>query len=270
LESVAAQFTAADEVIFLDNASSDRSADFAEQLGDELSLDLSILRNERPAPISVNLNQLLKKANGEVVAVLSTDDWYAPGYVGAMKKAASLDQDAAWFYPGGFHYLEDQGTTLPIDERGFAEGDVSGAMRKGEAPFLFVGCCYRRSVLEAVGGWDETQLIEDKDLFFRLACRYNVRRVPERLVYYRRSSASASSNTQFLSSGLAAFIKKHRAELIDPKHQLSEIYRSNAAVSIDQRRFGMGLRMITKALFHWPTNPQTPRTIAYLMRSIVS
>ena len=51
----------------------------------------------------------------------------------------------------------------------------------GREPFFFAGHCYRRSELQAIGGWDSEQRIEDADLFVRLAQRTKHLIVQEKL-----------------------------------------------------------------------------------------
>jgi hypothetical protein len=90
----------------------------------------------------------------------------------------------------------DGRTITPSDlrERGFRPpptGEVFDQLLR--ANFIIPsGCLYRRSAIDAVGGWDPNLMFEDWDLFLRLAERYEVAAVDEPLVVYRVHAGSMS------------------------------------------------------------------------------
>lgn len=258
-----------DEIVFLDNCSSDGSPEQARRAAKRLGLTVRWLANERPCGIAENFNRLLEASTGELVAVLSTDDWYAPGYVEAMRRAAAQDGRAGWFYPSGWLYFEGSGETRPIDDSAFGSGDIGEALRRGEIPYGIVGCCYRRSALDKVGGWDGRQTVEDRDLIFRLGQQFPVHHLAQPLIYYRQSSSTASADPAFMAEGLRRFVEKHRAELRDPSGLLAQTYRSQAARAIDQGRLQLAGRLLAAALKQRPLQPQAYRTGAYLLRRML-
>jgi alpha-1,3-rhamnosyltransferase len=255
------------EMLFLDNASIDGSPELARQLFNRHGLSATFLQNEAPQGISANFNRMLGAASGELVAVLSTDDWYEPGYVQAMRQAAVDDPAAGWFACGGYHAFEDSGERRPVDDRGFRSGEVVGALLVGEDPFFFVGCCYRRSALAQVGGWDDELPIEDRDLFLRLAQQYPVRTLPTRLVNYRRASSTASANPEYMARGFDAFFAKHRPAFGSKwRRRYAAALRGPAVIAIDQGKLDLARSILGKALRLSPLDPQLWRTAFYWLR----
>ena len=267
IAALAAQTSRDFEVVFLDNASSDSSFETVRRLFREHNIDARLLRNERPKGISRNCNRLVAESSGELVVPLAADDWLAPGYVEAMFKAAAAHPDAGWFYPNGWFYWDEEDRLEEVDSSGFATTDLSAALLRGEIPLMFVGCCYRRSAIEGVGGWDENQLIEDRDMFLRLSLRFPVRFVDERLAFYRRSKSAVSADPEFMIRGWERFYPKHRALLGRTyKAQLAEMYRRYAAVAVDQDRLGLAARLLAKSIAQRPYGIPLGRTILHFLR----
>ena len=256
------------EILFLDNGSSDGSVELAARLLKCFGSRFTLLQNEEPRSISANFNRLFRASSGELVAPLSTDDWYADDYVEAMLAAAAKHPQAGWFYPGGWYYHDEEQLLEEVKQDDFKSGYILDALLNGDTPFFFVGCCYRRDAINRVGGWDDAQPIEDRDLFIRLARHYPVQQVQKDLVYYRRSSSAVSANPAFMVAGWEAFFAKH-AELFGSslKSQLANMYGSYAALAIDQGRLKAARRFLFLALMASPSRSATYRSSLYLLRS---
>ena len=271
IASVAQQKLDGVEIVFLDNASSDGSFEQAGSLFDRFGLTARMIRNAKPDSIPANFNRLLAESRGELVAVLSTDDWYEPDYVAGLSAAAASNREAGWFSCGGWLYFDAEQRSEPVDPARFVtDRPVGAVILAGGEPHFFVGCAYSRAALEAVGGWDERQLIEDRDLFLRLSQRYPHHRVERPLVHYRQSSAAASANAVFMLDGWELFFKKHAAAFgprLTPRR--AEVYRSYAALLTDQGDIRGALAAIGKALRLRPLAPLNWRTLAYVGRRAV-
>ena len=256
------------EILFLDNVSSDGSFEIAHGLFDRFGLTAKMLRNDQPRSIPANFNRLLADSSGDIVAPLSTDDWYEPDYVAALAAAAASDREAGWFSCGGWLYFGAERRSEPVDDTRFVtDRPVGEVILDGGEPHFFVGCAYRRSALASVGGWDEQQLIEDRDLFLRLSRHFPHHRIARRLVHYRRSSAAASANAAFMLEGWERFFAKHAAAF-GPRlaARRAETYRSYAALLTDQGDVRGALAAMIKALRLRPLAPLSWRTLAYLAR----
>jgi len=270
IASLAAQTDRRFEIVFLDNASTDGSFELASDLLDAHGLAATKLRNAEPAGVSVNLNRLFRESTGELVAPLATDDWYEPGYVAAMRAAASEHPQAGWFACNGKLFFDDTGEERPLPDTLFRSGQVLPELLDGTNPFNFVGCCYRREALSAIGGWDERMPVEDRDLFVRLAQRFGVWSIPERLVSYRRTSTSASANPAFMVNGFRPFFAKHR-ELFGRRYhpQVGRMYALNGILAVDRGDLDLARRFLIRAVRHAPSQTVAWRGLFYLLRRAI-
>jgi GT2 family glycosyltransferase len=268
IASIAQQATDGVEIVFLDNASSDGSFELAKELFDRLGLTARMIRNTHPGSIAVNFNRLLGASRGELVAILSTDDWYEADYIAALLAVAASKPETGWFSCSGWLFFEDQQRSEPVDERQFiTDRPVGEVILDGGEPHFFVGCAYRRLALEAVGGWDEGQLIEDRDLFLRLSQEFAHHPIAQRLVHYRQSSAAASANAAFMLKGWELFFTKH-AELFGSRlpARRAETFRAYGALLTDQGDLGSAFAAIAQSLRLRPWSVIGWRTLAYLGR----
>jgi alpha-1,3-rhamnosyltransferase len=268
IDALAAQTSRDFDVIFLDNVSTDGSAELAARLLASSGIRHRILRNDRPQSISTNLNRMLGESTGELISFLSTDDWYAPRYVEAMTEAADARPDIAWFSSGAWNVDDPTGALEPVEKSRF-EGreDIIAQLIAGNEPFFFAGHCYRRKLLTDVGGWDGDQLIEDADLFYRLAQRTRHWIVDEKLFYYRKHPVSASRDPAFMILGLEKFFEKHGALFPQgTEGLLSSRYRLFAAAHADRREWKPAVAAALKAIRLRPLRSENWRTMIYALR----
>ena len=260
------------EIVFLDNHSTDGSFEKASSLFEQYGLKATLIRNAEPHGISRNYNALLAASSGELVCALSTDDWLEPDYVETMLAVAAEDKQAGWYSCGGWRFFEQERLSVPVEQTGCeAGGSVTEKILNGQEPHFFIGCAYRRTALEAVGGWDETLPIEDRDLFLRLSLQFPHHGTTRRLVHYRRTSMTASANVAFMLEGWDLFYAKHGAlfgaRLISRR---AETYRAYAALLIDQGELREAAPLLAKALRLRPMKVASYRTLGYLIRKRAS
>jgi hypothetical protein len=191
VESVLAQTFADFELLVVDDASTDGTAEAAEAYGDAR---IRVLRNERNLGQAPSLNRGLRDAVGEYVARLDADDVCLP---------ERLERQVAVL--GGEPSLALVGTWMDVvDEQGRLWAKLRGRVRDFPE-FLFAiladrypwghpSLMFRRDVVLELGGYDETLApSEDKDLYRRLAlARLGARSIEEPLVRYRRHERQLS------------------------------------------------------------------------------
>ncbi len=179
LDAVAAQTWPEVEIIILDNASTDGSAQLIEAWARRCARPVRLLLEQEPRGICVNGNKLLAAATGRYVGIISTDDvWFpektarqvdllearGPEFAVAYADAVRIDPQGVPLEPASFIQIHRQFSTLP-------EGDVLLELLRG--PFIPVpGTLVRREALVAVGSFDETLIYEDYDVWLRLAARW--------------------------------------------------------------------------------------------------
>lgn len=76
------------EIIVVDDASTDGTAGIVRSIGDER---LRLFQNERNAGPGYSRNRALREARGDWIALLDSDDWYAPGRLQALVTIAEAE-----------------------------------------------------------------------------------------------------------------------------------------------------------------------------------
>lgn len=268
IQSIAGQTYRHIEIVYLDNVSSDHTYQKGMDLLEATGFRFSCYRNTQPRKITENFNFLLSKATGDYIVPLSTDDWLDPCFFEEKVRFLESRPTVGMVYNGGWVYYEDTRQLEPVDTSNFRRGRIYKELLQESNVIFFVGCCYRKSVLDDVGGWDENLLIEDMDMFIRIATRYDIDYIDKPLVYYRKMNSSAANNIDFMVKGWEQYFQKYKAvEWCNMKAWLAEKYRSYAALSVDQKKMERPLELIGKSLRLAPFRLATYRTFLYYLRA---
>lgn len=195
------------EIIVVDNASEDESADMVRKS----YRDVVLIQNQSNLGFSMGNNIGIRRARGDFLLVLNNDTELDRGCITAMKK--SIDRDSRYGSSASKIYLKDSPGT--VDAAGiaiFRDGLSIGRGRfeagylyeKEEDVFFSSGCCamYRREMLEDVKIFNEYYdedffaYAEDTDLGWRARLRgWNCVYAPAAAVYHARSASAGKYST---------------------------------------------------------------------------
>lgn len=183
------------ELLVVDDASTDTTLAALESYDDPR---IRILRNERNIGQVPSLNRGLTEARGAYVARLDADDRMLPGRL--ARQVAVLDVEPSVALVGTWMDVVDETGRLWAELRGHV-GDFAEyvyAILRDRYPFAHPSIMFRREIVLALGGYDETLApSEDKDLFRRLAlARQDARSIDEPLVLYRRHEGQLSHTSR--------------------------------------------------------------------------
>jgi GT2 family glycosyltransferase len=178
LGSLSAQSQPPDEVIVVDNGSSDGSVDLVQARFPHVHL-LALSYN---AGFSRANNLGIRHARGEYVALLNNDAEPAPGWLGELVAALEANPDIGSCAskivlhqdPG---VVDSCGDSYSVDGTPGKIGHLEPVAESSRPQEVFGACAgaaiYRRSMLEELGGFDEDffMVYEDSDLSFRARLR---------------------------------------------------------------------------------------------------
>jgi glycosyltransferase involved in cell wall biosynthesis len=202
------------EVIVVDDGSTDATAAVAQR-----HAGVQCLRQPQRGPAAAR-NAGIAAARAPLVAFLDADDCWAPGALAAAvaalqrhPQAALVFGDCRQFDAGGPH-----ARTL-FDDGGWgaaAWGD-SGLVPQAHARlladnFITTGAVVmRRDVLQTLGGFDEAlRLVEDLDLWLRVAHRHAIAWHPQVALLRRRHASNVSRDADAMSLAWLEVLERER------------------------------------------------------------
>lgn len=296
IESALEQTLTDIEVIVVDDGSSDKTVEVLKSFTDQR---LKVIVNQQNLGVSGARNRALRAAQGEWIAVLDSDDWYAPE---RLEKLVLLAEQTNADMIADDPYLIKDGATSPwstlIQESGehidkiiqidliyFVETDIYGkaGLRLGLSKPIF-----KREFLVKHGiEYDETVSIAE-DFWLDLKCLINGARffiVPEPYYFYRSRSISLvrqsillrlnqyiSATTSFMQQEV---VKKNPALMRALSYNLA-VYQKNLAyfqvvVPIKQGKWLTALRKMAENPYFFPDflsrfNTIIERRIQYYVR----
>jgi teichuronic acid biosynthesis glycosyltransferase TuaG len=231
VRSVQAQSYAGWELIIVDDGSTDDTAEVAVGLAASDSR-VRYVRRENGGQAAAR-NTGLREARGDVVAFLDSDDLWLPGKL--ERQLEVLDETGAdLVYCDGYIFFEDGSperagffAVVP----GAADGPTMLKLLYAYNRIATLSVLVRRQALDRVGPFDESRRIqncEDYELWLRMAragCSFYG--MPDRLMRYRRHSASTTYRESRLLKPMVEVAKKH-SDCLDRREtqrRVRELYR---------------------------------------------
>jgi glycosyltransferase involved in cell wall biosynthesis len=198
IDSLLAQTVSVDEVIIIDDGSTDGTAEAVEA---RYGARVRVVRQQN-AGVSGARRRGIQEARGEWIAFLDSDDEWMPERNRQLLEAATrVPADVAWIF-GDMRVVTDQGSpTTLFEEYGLSVKEsphIFADSLSVQYPFQFCmlqGSFIRRSVLVQLDCFS-AGLKSDDDLLtgFQIACRYRFAAVPFVVgKYFRTSDLAASS-----------------------------------------------------------------------------
>ncbi len=187
------------EIVVLDNASTDRTAEILAEVTDPR---IRVERNDTVLPLSQNWNRVVEMSKGDFVKVLCADDLIHPTAV-AVQAAVLGQHPGVSLVAARRHFVDDQGQVLAAS-KGLAGlvgrhdgGSVATTVvRNGGNPIGEpAGVLFRRADFDEVGGFDPALPFPmDLDLWMRLLRHGDLVGLKDSLAAFRASRDSLSAH----------------------------------------------------------------------------
>ncbi len=227
IDSVLAQIRQPDEIIVVDDGSTDDTAEKVKSFGDKVNY---IYQENRG--VSAARNTGIKAASSEWIAFLDGDDEWLPQYLEKQTELIKRNPDLMWSAGNYLRCLCNENrcnanlnaTVIRklLKNKDYFENYFY--MSRKEATGCIDTVMIRREVFGQVGMFDEKYVLaEDTDMFWRITYRWpKVGFVAEALSIYHMARPGAASQAPRSSSitALSQFLQKHRK--LAAEHNQSE------------------------------------------------
>jgi len=270
LESVFSQTFDDWQILLVDDGSTDNTAEVVAPFLDRFGSRIRFIKQNNRG-VSAARNTAIQASTAEFLALLDADDLWLPCRLSESLKALAERPQAGLAY-GLITYIDPEGRLGETFEgnRRYVEGHIAPHiyMRKVEMPCATV--TFRRRCINEVGIFDEAmRATEDRDLWLRIALRYEVAFIPEVLAYYRVSPNSASADPQQMLKGQLQFIRKHYGSegcgLRSRQIALARVYKQQAEALKRQNRPWDALMSSLRAVALYPLDMDNPRAAGSLL-----
>jgi glycosyltransferase involved in cell wall biosynthesis len=183
------------ELLIADDGSDERTRTYLRTVGQLPRVTITWMPHTA-SPAAVR-NAALRKAKGEFVAFLDSDDIWEVRKLELQLAQLRCRRRCRWGYTA-FTNVNRHGDTLPGESRRRwipCEGDIFDRMLRGEVSIRTPSVLVARELLVDLGGFDESmRSAEDYDLWLRLALRSEIALVDEPLVRIRSHDENHSAD----------------------------------------------------------------------------
>jgi glycosyltransferase involved in cell wall biosynthesis len=194
LDSVLAQTEPADEIIVVNDGSTDNTTDVIEPYLGKIQY---IRKNN--AGVAAARNDGISKSTQPYIVCLDADDKIAPAFVRTLKSALAHDRTLGIAY-SALQMFDDAGHIFNTDWPPDFEWEIQSAVSVPPSNCIPSGCMFRKSMWEKAGGIKQVYApAEDAEFWVRgLSIGYNAKKATqERLFIYRAHPDSASRTKKY-------------------------------------------------------------------------
>ncbi|TGP23421.1 glycosyltransferase [Mesorhizobium sp. M1D.F.Ca.ET.184.01.1.1] len=204
IDSVRNQTVKPDEIIVVDDGSSDNPESVVRQYD-----DVRYIRQKNQG-LAAARNTGMTAACGEFIAFLDADDRLRPMAL-ATNLALFRDNPNYAFVYGAFRDIDETGAirnNVPLRPAG---QDPYAGFLTDNLIGMHATVLYRRRTLEAAGGFDRSlRACEDYDVYLRLSRANKVACTPECLADYRRHATNMSNNNPMMLRAALKVLRRQR------------------------------------------------------------
>lgn len=206
IDSVLAQTVPADEVLIIDDASTDGSREILNAYADKARIEI----NSENLGIVENFRKAVSMTSGDYVAFVGADNRIRADFIEKCRSALDRNEDAAVAYTDLIMFgpragmmsnrenvtvvAESMGERWPLLLRRYPDPTPEVLSRFKTHNFVHGSSMFRRRDYEAVGGYESNLQAEDHNLFYRIhKLGRKFIHIPEPLLEYRQHSAKQAN-----------------------------------------------------------------------------
>jgi glycosyltransferase involved in cell wall biosynthesis len=270
IQSVIAQTFDDWRIILIDDGSTDNTPEIAQQFIEQLGAKLMYIRQPN-AGLPAARNAAIRNSSAELLALLDADDIWLPSRLADSVACFEGRPQVGLAY--AFNSRVDASGAL-IDTFARRQKHAEGRI----APYIYMRMVdlpcptitFRRSAVDEVGLFDETlRATEDRDLWLRIAQRYEVALIPKVLALYRTSPDAMTTDPDRMLRAQQQFIDKHFGApgcgRVARRIALARIYKQRAEALALRNQVPAALGSAMRALAYYPLDLNNVRTAGSLL-----
>src|SRR3954447_62209 len=290
ITSLLAQTYTSMEILISDDGSSDDTRALIDAYAQKDSR-IKTFHNHTNLGIARTRNRLFERTTGELITQLDADDWLSPETIEAQVDFLKKTSAEA---VGVNYFNVDVDGTIKINTPGKSSSFVTKEAIH-DLPFWPTNIMLTRRLLQRVGGYHE--FFEDKSCYEDLYWVYNMLEVTpvgfisKPLYFLRHNSSSATKTLNFTRLAgkelVNELIRQRQATGSDwlklgdydkPNAYINsfmtddawkgELYRTYAAMKIDERRYDEAAAFLKNAVAARPLHFKNVQTFIYLLKSV--
>jgi glycosyltransferase involved in cell wall biosynthesis len=270
IESVIAQTFQSWTIFLVNDGSTDNIEEVIAPFLTKLGPRLKYIKQPK-CGVSAARNTAIRNSSAKLLALLDADDIWLP-----CRLQESIES---------FRDRPQVGLTYGFNTRISPEGEVLDTFdrrqKNGEgwvAPYLYMRTIdlpsptitFRRECIDAVGAFDETLTVtEDRDLWLRIALRYQVALIPKVIAHYRTSPKSATTDPNRMLKSQLQFVEKHYGSpgcgMLARRVALGRIYKQRAEALAMRSQISDAFMSALRALAYNPCDTGNLRTAGSLL-----
>ena len=293
LESVLTQTRKPDQIVIIDDASTDSSQDLIRSYQQQHQGLITPVFNETNQGIAESRKRAIQATTGDLISSLDGDDLYLPNKL-QLQEQALLDNPKAGYAYSNFAFIDESGTQTGVwyDDDTLPSGDLFEHVACRRFPS---NACHRNELIRRealLGAMDYEHgknLFEDFDTLLRLS-RFNTAVAVKEVTHLYRLHAVGLSRVSFAKhhDALNYFFAKnaHLLDDLDPKKKqsiqagINTLLANTAWRSVRQMAKGQ-LKRDTSApapgpfhyaksgIAHQPLSILSPKRASHLIRALI-
>ncbi|HEY4379992.1 MAG TPA: glycosyltransferase family A protein [Acidobacteriaceae bacterium] len=270
IESVIAQTFDDWRILLVDDGSTDNTPELVAPFIQQLGPKLKYIRQAN-AGLPAARNTAIRNSSAELLALLDADDIWLPCRLAESVQCFENRPEVGLSY-GLISRIGPDGVIFETfaGNPEHAEGRIAPYiyMRRVELPCPTM--TFRRKCVDEVGMFDETmRATEDRDLWLRIAQRYEVAFVPKVLALYRTSPSSMSTEPDRMLKAQLQFIAKHYGSpgcgRVARRRALGRVYKQHADALGNRRELWGALKSAVRGMVLYPLDIGNARTAGSML-----
>lgn len=217
LQSVLHQTAPVDEIIIIDDGSTDNTQEIVIHIQSDNPHIILFTQQNKGASAARNLG--IQKAKGDWILFLDADDLIAEDLIENYLDIINQNRCVAIY--SNFIQINENNEEISSEFVGYELNSNDGFCKMFlRNPIISPsGCMVKKDVLNELNGFDENiKYVEDVDLWLRILDKgYSIGHLDKKLIYIRRHTSNTTSNIDITNAGEQFLINKFPISLLKKK-----------------------------------------------------